>query len=112
MGPFFHLPSNEESCEQKSADAAVFALKGRRQTMEDRFALVQIPVPHLPDENIVRLFCVMDGHGGQVCKFLLYNFPLKILIIFGHLLQCNQHCDTNLGLGKAGKIRYGICNVI
>merc|ERR1711962_995921 len=43
VGPFFHLPSNEESCEQKSADAAVFALKGRRQTMEDRFALVQIP---------------------------------------------------------------------
>ena len=39
---------------------------GRRQTMEDRFALVQIPVPHLPNENIVRLFCVMDGHGGQV----------------------------------------------
>ena len=34
--------------------------------MEDRFALVQIPVPHLPNENIVRLFCVMDGHGGQV----------------------------------------------
>ena len=90
MGPFFHLPSNEESCEQKSADAAVFALKGRRQTMEDRFALVQIPVPHLPDENIVRLFCVMDGHGGQVCKFLPYNFPLKILIIFGQFLHRNE----------------------
>ena len=71
---FFHLPSNEESCEQKSADAAVFALKGRRQTMEDRFALVQIPVPHLPEENIVRLFCVMDGHGGQVCRFYIALF--------------------------------------
>ena len=66
MGPFFQLPSNEETSELKTADAAVFALKGRRQTMEDRFALVQIPVPHLPNENIVRLFCVMDGHGGQV----------------------------------------------
>ena len=58
--------SNEESCEQKTADAAVFALKGRRQSMEDRFALVQIPVPHFPDEPIVRLFAVLDGHGGQV----------------------------------------------
>lgn len=40
--------------------------KGRRQTMEDRFGMVQIPVPHLPDEPIVRLFAVLDGHGGQV----------------------------------------------
>ena len=68
ISPFFQLPSNEETSELKTADAAVFALKGRRQTMEDRFALVQIPVPHLPNENIVRLFCVMDGHGGQVRK--------------------------------------------
>lgn len=57
---------DEESSEQKSADAAVFAIKGRRQTMEDRFALVQIPVPHLPDKPIVRLFAVLDGHGGHV----------------------------------------------
>ena len=34
--------------------------------MEDRFGMVQIPVPHLPDEPIVRLFAVLDGHGGQV----------------------------------------------
>ena len=31
MGPFFQLPSNEETSELKTADAAVFALKGRRQ---------------------------------------------------------------------------------
>ena len=62
------LLTGEESCEQKSADAAVFALKGRRQTMEDRFALVQIALPHLHDEPIVRLFAILDGHGGQVCK--------------------------------------------
>lgn len=58
--------AHEESCEQKAADAAVFAIKGRRPTMEDRFDMVQIPVPHLPDHPIVRLFLILDGHGGQV----------------------------------------------
>ena len=60
------MPFSEESSEQKVADAAVFALKGRRPTMEDRFALVQVPVPHLPEMPIVRIFAILDGHGGQV----------------------------------------------
>ena len=40
--------------------------KGKRATMEDRFALVQIPIPHLSNAPIVRMFAVLDGHGGQV----------------------------------------------
>ena len=59
----------EECCEQRLADAAVFAIKGRRATMEDRFAMVQVPIPHLADNPVVRIFAIMDGHGGQVmCK--------------------------------------------
>jgi hypothetical protein len=37
--------------------------------MEDRFALVQIPTPHMPEDPIVRLFCILDGHGGHVSIF-------------------------------------------
>ena len=60
------ISNNEESCEQKLADAAVFAVKGRRATMEDRFALIQVPIPHLVNAPVVRIFAVLDGHGGQV----------------------------------------------
>ena len=62
------ISNNEESCEQKLADAAVFAVKGRRATMEDRFALIQVPIPHLVDAPVVRIFAVLDGHGGQVSR--------------------------------------------
>ena len=64
---------SEESSEQKVADAAVFALKGRRATMEDRFAMIQVPVPHLPDQPIVRIFAILDGHGGQVSDHTVRN---------------------------------------
>ena len=70
------ISNNEESCEQKLADAAVFAVKGRRATMEDRFALIQVPIPHLVNAPVVRIFAVLDGHGGQVSRnlFFIRNF--------------------------------------
>ena len=74
---------SEESSEQKVADAAVFALKGRRATMEDRFAMIQVPVPHLPDQPIVRIFAILDGHGGQVsdthCLKITQNVAFEFL---------------------------------
>ena len=70
---------SEESSEQKVADAAVFALKGRRATMEDRFAMIQVPVPHLPDQPIVRIFAILDGHGGQVGEDFTQNVAFEFL---------------------------------
>ena len=75
---------SEESSEQKVADAAVFALKGRRATMEDRFAMIQVPVPHLPDQPIVRIFAILDGHGGQVsphCLKITQNVAFDFFLI-------------------------------
>ena len=74
---------SEESSEQKVADAAVFALKGRRATMEDRFAMIQVPVPHLPDQPIVRIFAILDGHGGQVSILL-------VEVAFIHQNKCSD----------------------
>ena len=70
------ISNNEESCEQKLADAAVFAVKGRRATMEDRFALIQVPIPHLVNAPVVRIFAVLDGHGGQVSRNLFFLFGI------------------------------------
>ena len=77
---------SEESSEQKVADAAVFALKGRRATMEDRFAMIQVPVPHLPDQPIVRIFAILDGHGGQVSDTHCLKITQNIAFEFWHFL--------------------------
>ena len=84
--------TQEECCEQRLADAAVFAIKGRRATMEDRFAMVQVPIPHLADNPVVRIFAIMDGHGGQVMctlnKQLMFFFGLSIAMgFFGQMPQ-------------------------
>ena len=70
--------------------------------MEDRFALVQIPVPHLPNENIVRLFCVMDGHGGQV-RNTFHNMSDNISELdFLRLLEfCKVECHPRYSTGKS-----------
>ncbi len=80
--------SNEDSLEQRSADAAVFAIKGRRPGMEDRFVLVQIPTPHLPEDPIVRLFAILDGHGGQVscCR----QYLVLALVMYQFFPYCKR----------------------
>ena len=57
----------EECCGQNLNYAGAFTIKGRRPSMEDRFAMVEIPIlPDGVDGSVVRLFSVLDGHGGQV----------------------------------------------
>ena len=57
----------EECCGDHLNDAGVFSIKGRRQSMEDRFAMIEIPIlPDDDDGSVVRIFSVLDGHGGQV----------------------------------------------
>lgn len=48
--------------------AAAFAVQGRRPTMEDRFSVVKIDHQEggSSSSGAVRLFAVMDGHGGEV----------------------------------------------
>ena len=46
-------------------DAAVFALRGRRSTMEDRFVLIKIE-PEMGSGSATSLHAVLDGHGGEV----------------------------------------------
>ena len=70
----------EECCGKNLNYAGAFTIKGRRPSMEDRFAMVEIPI--LPDEvdgSVVRIFSVLDGHGGQVRfnqQFLFSCLPL------------------------------------
>jgi serine/threonine protein phosphatase PrpC len=45
--------------------AAVFALRGRRSTMEDRFVLIKIH-PEMGSGAPVVMHAVLDGHGGEV----------------------------------------------
>jgi hypothetical protein len=56
----------EECCGDHLNDAGVFSIKGRRQSMEDRFAMIEIPILPDGDGSVVRIFSVLDGHGGQV----------------------------------------------
>ncbi len=50
--------------------AAVFALRGRRSTMEDRYVMMKIP-PDMGSGNSVVIHAVLDGHGGEVRKILI-----------------------------------------
>ena len=45
--------------------AAVYALRGRRSTMEDRFVLIKIE-PEIGLGTATSLHAVLDGHGGEV----------------------------------------------
>lgn len=45
--------------------AAVYALRGRRSTMEDRYVMIKIE-PELGSGAATVLHAVLDGHGGEV----------------------------------------------
>jgi hypothetical protein len=50
---------------QRQDHAAVFALRGRRSTMEDRFVMIKIQ-PEMGSGLPVVIHAVLDGHGGEV----------------------------------------------
>lgn len=72
--------AERESWEKKFESAAVYAVMGRRPSMEDRFVLEQI------SGTDVNFFAVFDGHGGSMAaefakEILVQNLQNKIIDI-------------------------------
>uniref|UniRef100_A0A336MQ83 CSON015220 protein n=1 Tax=Culicoides sonorensis TaxID=179676 RepID=A0A336MQ83_CULSO len=72
--------AERESWEKKTDSAAVYAVMGRRPSMEDRFVLEQI------NGTDVNFFAIFDGHGGSMAaefakEILVQNLYNKIIEI-------------------------------
>ncbi|XP_063703439.1 protein phosphatase 1L [Culicoides brevitarsis] len=72
--------AERESWEKRTDAAAVYAVMGRRPSMEDRFVLEQI------NGTDVNFFAIFDGHGGQMAaefakEILVQNLQNKIIEI-------------------------------
>ena len=57
-----HDEPSMTSWEEISGSAAVYAIKGRRPHMEDRYDIVK-------QNGNFSLYGIFDGHGGDVCLF-------------------------------------------
>lgn len=80
---------DKQSWEQKGSVSAVYAIKGRRLHMEDRFII---------NENInstgISLFAIFDGHGGEFAA----NYAKD------HLIQNLHNKIVELNAFKEGKL--------
>lgn len=78
--------ADKQSWEQKGAQSAAYAIKGRRMHMEDRFII---------NENInntgISLFAIFDGHGGEFAA----NYAKDHLIqnLFNKIIELNAFKD-------------------
>lgn len=99
-----NFQAERESWEKKQESAAVYAVMGRRPSMEDRFVLEQI------NGTDVNFFAIFDGHGGSMAaefakEILVQNLQNKIIeisnIMHGKATQgplpepkVEESCDT------------------
>lgn len=96
--------AERESWEKRIESGAVYAVMGRRPSMEDRFVLEQI------NGTDVNFFAIFDGHGGQMAaefakEILVQNLQNKIIEISNIMsgrpadtgkseVKVEEKCDT------------------
>lgn len=80
-----------KSWELKSPGAAVYAIQGRRDHMEDRFAVLTDPV----NRSHPSIFGIFDGHGGEVgyicvCTFTDTHTHAKLILSLTQISTCTS----------------------
>lgn len=81
--------------ELKSPGAAVYAIQGRRDHMEDRFAVLTDPV----NRSHPSIFGIFDGHGGEVRSSIhaqIHSFIHACMQIFKETFNVPYMCTIVL----------------
>lgn len=68
------LLRDRDTWELLKDNCCVYALKGRRPKMEDRFSVIS------DKETGICLYGIFDGHGGEVIDYLYFSYVVFVMI--------------------------------